>query len=143
MQNRVFYSSDGEMLIVPQLGDMLITTEFGRLNLSVGEIAVIPRGVRFSVNPINGPIRGYICENYGHPFVLLFEAKLAHSPFDVVAWVGNSAPYKYDLSRFNVMNCLPHHLSWKVRRTLTSLFSLQGGWLLKILFAHRITTEIL
>ena len=28
----------------------------------------------------------------------LFEAKLGHSPFDVVAWVGNSAPYKYDLS---------------------------------------------
>ncbi len=34
----------------------------------------------------------------------LFQASMDHSPLDVVAWVGNSAPYKYDLSRFNVMN---------------------------------------
>ncbi|MFQ3231674.1 homogentisate 1,2-dioxygenase [Reinekea sp.] len=34
----------------------------------------------------------------------LYKNNLAHSPFDVVAWVGNSAPYKYDLSRFNVIN---------------------------------------
>ncbi len=34
----------------------------------------------------------------------LFQASMGHSPLDVVAWVGNSAPYKYDLSRFNVMN---------------------------------------
>ena len=27
-----------------------------------------------------------------------------HSPFDVVAWHGNFAPYKYDLSRFMVIN---------------------------------------
>ena len=27
-----------------------------------------------------------------------------HSPLDVVAWVGNALPYKYDLGRFNAMN---------------------------------------
>ena len=27
-----------------------------------------------------------------------------HSPFDVVAWHGNYAPYKYNLSCFNVIN---------------------------------------
>ena len=27
-----------------------------------------------------------------------------HSPFDVVAWHGNLAPYRYDLGRFNTMN---------------------------------------
>lgn len=27
-----------------------------------------------------------------------------HSPFDVVAWHGNYAPYKYDLSKFAVIN---------------------------------------
>lgn len=27
-----------------------------------------------------------------------------HSPFDVVAWHGNAAPYRYDLRRFNTMN---------------------------------------
>jgi homogentisate 1,2-dioxygenase len=70
MENKVFYSSDGEMLFVPQLGKMLVTTEFGKLNVSPGEILVIPRGVRFSVTPIDDVIRGYICENYGPPFVL-------------------------------------------------------------------------
>jgi homogentisate 1,2-dioxygenase len=30
----------------------------------------------------------------------LWAADMDHSPFDVVAWQGNLAPYKYDLSRF-------------------------------------------
>lgn len=34
----------------------------------------------------------------------LFQTTLDRSVLDVVAWVGNSAPYKYDLSRFNVIN---------------------------------------
>ena len=34
----------------------------------------------------------------------LFECKRDHSPFNVVAWHGNYAPYKYDLSLFNTMN---------------------------------------
>jgi homogentisate 1,2-dioxygenase len=34
----------------------------------------------------------------------LFEAKQNHTPFDVVAWHGNYAPYKYDLSKFCVVN---------------------------------------
>jgi homogentisate 1,2-dioxygenase len=34
----------------------------------------------------------------------LYQTTLGRSPLDVVAWVGNSAPYKYDLSRFNVIN---------------------------------------
>ena len=29
--------------------------------------------------------------------------ELGRSPFDVVAWHGNYAPYKYDLSNFNTM----------------------------------------
>jgi homogentisate 1,2-dioxygenase len=33
-----------------------------------------------------------------------YKNSLDHSPFDVVAWAGNSAPYKYDLSRFSVIN---------------------------------------
>ncbi|XP_013078616.2 homogentisate 1,2-dioxygenase-like isoform X1 [Biomphalaria glabrata] len=39
---------------------------------------------------------------HGH----LFEATQGHSPFDVVAWHGNYAPYKYDLSKFMVINCV-------------------------------------
>ncbi|MFZ2493418.1 MAG: homogentisate 1,2-dioxygenase domain-containing protein, partial [Thermoanaerobaculia bacterium] len=34
----------------------------------------------------------------------LWSAKIGHSPLDVVAWHGNSTPYKYDLARFNVIN---------------------------------------
>lgn len=34
----------------------------------------------------------------------LFVAHQDHSPFDVVAWHGNYAPYKYDLSKFCVVN---------------------------------------
>jgi homogentisate 1,2-dioxygenase len=34
----------------------------------------------------------------------LWTTTLPHSPFDVVAWHGNLAPYRYDLRRFNTMN---------------------------------------
>jgi len=34
----------------------------------------------------------------------LFSAALDHSPFDVVAWHGNYAPYKYDLANYCVIN---------------------------------------
>jgi homogentisate 1,2-dioxygenase len=33
----------------------------------------------------------------------LWETTLPHTPLNVVAWHGNYAPYKYDLSRFNVI----------------------------------------
>lgn len=34
----------------------------------------------------------------------LWEAEISHSPLDVVAWHGNYAPYKFDLTRFNTIN---------------------------------------
>jgi homogentisate 1,2-dioxygenase len=34
----------------------------------------------------------------------LWMTTLDHSPFDVVAWHGNLAPYRYDLTRFNTIN---------------------------------------
>ena len=33
----------------------------------------------------------------------MYVLDIDHSPLDVVAWTGNSAPYKYDLARFNVI----------------------------------------
>lgn len=33
-----------------------------------------------------------------------WSAAIGHSPLDVVAWHGNTTPYKYDLSRFNTIN---------------------------------------
>jgi homogentisate 1,2-dioxygenase len=34
----------------------------------------------------------------------MWTSRIDHSPLDVVAWHGNYAPYKYDLSKFNVIN---------------------------------------
>jgi homogentisate 1,2-dioxygenase len=36
----------------------------------------------------------------------LWEARIDHSPLDVVAWHGNYAPYKYDLRRFNTIGSI-------------------------------------
>ncbi|MFG2995570.1 homogentisate 1,2-dioxygenase [Streptomyces sp. NPDC048340] len=74
MTDRVFSDSDGELLIVPERGGLLLHTEFGLLSAGPGEMALIPRGVRFRVellDPEDGaPARGYVCENYGQPFEL-------------------------------------------------------------------------
>jgi homogentisate 1,2-dioxygenase len=70
MQRRFFYSADGEMLIVPQLGALTLDTELGRLQVEPQEIAVIPRGLRFRVDLTSGVARGYVCENFGAPFKL-------------------------------------------------------------------------
>lgn len=69
MDNRAFYNSDGDFLIVPQQGALDITTEFGKLFVEPNEICVIQQGMRFSVN-VNGPSRGYICEVYDGHFKL-------------------------------------------------------------------------
>ena len=144
MRDRFFYDADGELLIVPEQGAMRLATEFGALDVAPGEIAVVPRGVRFAVELIGKVARGYVCENYGallrlpelgpiganglanaRDFLVpiasyseregdfelvakfggrLWRAPIDHSPLDVVAWHGNYAPYKYDLSRFNAIN---------------------------------------
>ncbi|HET8700875.1 MAG TPA: homogentisate 1,2-dioxygenase, partial [Nitrococcus sp.] len=49
MTDSFFYDADGELLIVPQLGELLVATEMGCLALAPGEIGVIPRGVKFQV----------------------------------------------------------------------------------------------
>ncbi len=144
MDDTAFSNSDGEMVIVPQLGRLRLVTELGMLELAPGEVAVIPRGVRLRVELVGPEARGYVGENYGAPFRLpelgpigsnglanprdflapvaayedverptklvqkfqggLWATTLDHSPFDVVAWHGNYAPYKYDLARFNTIN---------------------------------------
>ncbi|MFD5145141.1 homogentisate 1,2-dioxygenase [Streptomyces sp. NPDC058401] len=70
MTDRVFSDSDGELLIVPERGGLLLRTEFGLLSARPGEMALIPRGVRFRVELQEESARGYVCENYGRPFEL-------------------------------------------------------------------------
>ena len=69
MRDRFFYSADGELLIVPEHGSLLLETELGRIDLSPQEIAVIPRGLRFRVG-LDKAARGYVCENFGSPLKL-------------------------------------------------------------------------
>ena len=47
MHDRYFYDADGELLIVPQQGRLRLATELGLLEVGPGEIAVVPRGLRF------------------------------------------------------------------------------------------------
>jgi len=70
MRDRYFYDADGELLIVPQQGALRIATELGVLDVAPGEIALIPRGIRFAVELNEGSARGYVCENYGALFRL-------------------------------------------------------------------------
>lgn len=144
MRDRFFYDADGELIIVPQLGALTVHTEMGILDVAPGEICLIPRGIKFRVELPDGPVRGYLCENYGahlrlpdlgpigtsglanardfHAPVAAFEdregdfrvvakygggfweAEIDHSPLDIVAWRGNSTPFKYDLNRFQCIN---------------------------------------
>lgn len=70
MVDDYFFNADGELLIVPQENKLCFFTEFGKIEVEPGEICIIPRGMKFKVELINGPARGYICENYGAKFTL-------------------------------------------------------------------------
>jgi homogentisate 1,2-dioxygenase len=167
MENRFFSNSDGELLIVPQLGALELRTEFGTIVVGPGEITVVPCGVKFQVLLRDGKSRGYVCENYGPAFRLpplgpiganglanprdflspcaryedkqgnyqlvvkfqggLWTAELDHSPLDVVGWHGNYAPYKYDLSKFQVVNTVSFdHCDPSIFTVLTSPSELSG-----------------
>jgi homogentisate 1,2-dioxygenase len=157
---RAFMNADGELLIVPQQGTLRIVTELGILEAPPLYIVVVPRGVRFRVE-VDGPSRGYVCENYGASLRLpelgpigsnglanprdfeapaawfedrddrveliqkfqggLWSTTLDHSPFDVVAWHGNLAPYRYNLERFNTINTVSYdHPDPSIFTVLTS-----------------------
>lgn len=67
---RVFYNADGEMLIVPQSGRLMLVTELGRIELTPLEIAVIPRGLKFKVDLLDPEANGYVAENHAAPLRL-------------------------------------------------------------------------
>jgi len=146
MVDDYFFNADGELMLVPQEGGLRIKTEMGIIEIQPGELAVLPRGMVFQVELMDGPARGYMCENYGAKFTLpdrgpiganclanprdfktpvaWYEEKetpcrlfvkwcgqfhvteIGHSPLDVVAWHGNYAPYKYDLSTFSPVGAI-------------------------------------
>lgn len=70
MRDRYFVNSDGELLVVPELNTIDLHTELGPLRVGPGEIAVVPRGIRFRVELPDKPARGYLCENFGAAYTL-------------------------------------------------------------------------
>lgn len=167
MESRYFYNSDGELLLVPQEGELRLHTECGVLDVAPNSIAVIPRGIKFRVVLRSGRARGYICENYGARLDLpergligtdglanardfecpvacyeeaegefeltckldgkLYSAIVKRSPLDVVAWHGNLAPYRYDLSRFSVIGSTSYdHPDPSIFTVLTSQSDTSG-----------------
>jgi homogentisate 1,2-dioxygenase len=70
MTDRYFVDSDGELLLVPELGAIVVHTELGPMRVDPGEIAVVPRGIRFRVELTDDFARGYVCENFGANFTL-------------------------------------------------------------------------
>lgn len=70
MADDYFYNADGELLVAPQAGHLRFFTELGKIDVRAGDICVIPRGMKFKVELLEGPARGYMCENYGAKFTL-------------------------------------------------------------------------
>jgi homogentisate 1,2-dioxygenase len=70
MDERCFYDADGDLLLLPQLGALTLLTEMGVLEVAPGALAIIPRGVRFSVLLAGPEARGYVAEPFGRRFTL-------------------------------------------------------------------------
>ena len=68
MTDEVFANGDGEMIFVPQQGRVRFVTELGILEAEPGEIVSIPRALKFRLELMGEPARGYICENFGAAF---------------------------------------------------------------------------
>ena len=76
MTREHFFDADGELLVVAQHGSLRFRTEFGVIEITPGEICIIPRGIIFRVELIDGPARAYVCENYGNPFSLPYRGPI-------------------------------------------------------------------
>ena len=70
MEDECFYSADSELLVVPQEGRLRFATELGVIDVGPQQVALIPRGLVFRAEVIEGPARGFVCENYGLKFDL-------------------------------------------------------------------------
>ncbi|SPF77451.1 homogentisate 1,2-dioxygenase [Pseudoprimorskyibacter insulae] len=70
MVDSYFFSADSELLVVPQEGRLRFATELGIIDVEPKEIAIIPRGLVYRVEVLEGPCRGFVCENYGQKFEL-------------------------------------------------------------------------
>lgn len=70
MEQRAFCNADGDLLLVPALGELLLVTELGTLEVAPGSVALLPRGLRFAVVLCSPWARGFLGEIYGRHFEL-------------------------------------------------------------------------
>lgn len=71
MGSKAMMNADGDFLFVLQAGSLQVKTELGIIDAEPGEIVVVPRGMKFQVNPLSaGLCTGYVGENFGAPFRL-------------------------------------------------------------------------
>ena len=70
MEDLAFVDTDGELMLVPYEGRIVVRSEMGQMHVAPGHLAVIPRGVKFAVDLLDSAARGYVCENYGPAFDL-------------------------------------------------------------------------
>jgi homogentisate 1,2-dioxygenase len=76
MKDDYFYSADSELLVVPQAGILRFATELGVIDVGPEEITILPRGLVYRVEVIEGPARGFVCENYGQKFDLPYRGPI-------------------------------------------------------------------
>ncbi|MCB9716493.1 MAG: homogentisate 1,2-dioxygenase [Myxococcales bacterium] len=70
MEHRAFYDADGDLLLLPQEGTLTLRTELGPLQVGPGQLAIVPRGIAFSVLLHEPHARGYVGEVFGRHFEL-------------------------------------------------------------------------
>ncbi|KAK4873701.1 hypothetical protein RN001_013061 [Aquatica leii] len=93
-----------------------------------------PIGANGLANPRHflTPVAWYEDRDVRYEIVVKYQGKLFiceqdHSPFDVVSWAGNYVPYKYDLSKFMVINSvLFDHCDPSIFTVLTCQSEIKG-----------------
>ncbi|RAL21183.1 homogentisate 1,2-dioxygenase [Lujinxingia litoralis] len=116
MEDEYTLCADGELLFLPQQGHIRLVTEMGILELGPGELAVIPRGMVFRFELVDGPARGYLCENYGGKFTLPERGPIGAN------CMANPRDFKYPVAAFeDVERESSIHIKWCGRHYRTTI----------------------
>ncbi|KAK3337549.1 RmlC-like cupin domain-containing protein [Cercophora scortea] len=116
MRGQSLVNHDGELLLLPHWGALDIQTELGMLRLfgsrfRLPDLGVLGANALAHVRDFAYPVASFDIPNPDptQPTPWTTTIKLAgnlftytqpHTPFNVAAWHGRYAPYRYDLSRF-------------------------------------------
>jgi homogentisate 1,2-dioxygenase len=65
MGDSCFANRDGELLLLPEEGEIRVQTELGCLQVRPGELCVVPADIRFSAEPAGSRASGLLVELFG------------------------------------------------------------------------------